>query len=67
MKQTALPMFARMEASISSTMPNTPSTKPKELVNQTNTEDRVMIVPAFLMKLQPRSHVPRSTFFTVGR
>lgn len=47
-------------------MPNAPSTKPKELVNQTNTEARVMIVPAFLMKLQPRSQVPRSTFFTVG-
>ena len=29
--------------------------------------DRRMMVPAFLMKDQPRSHIERSTLLTVGQ
>ena len=63
------PMAARMEQPISSSesIRKLPSTKPKKLVNQTKMVDSRMMVPAFLMKLQPRSHMLRSTFRAVGR
>ena len=47
-------------------MPKEPSTQPKKEVNQTKMVDRVMMVPAFLIKDQPRSHMERSTLPTVG-
>ena len=45
---------------------NAPSTQPKNDVNQTKIVERRMIVPAFLMNDQPRSHIERSTLPTVG-
>ena len=63
------PTVARMErsSSSSSSIRNTPSATPKRLRNQTRIVDSRMIVPAFLMKLQPRSHMDRSTLPTVGQ
>ena len=63
------PMAARMEWSISSSdsMRNVPSTVPKYVVNQTKIVDSRMIVPAFLMKDQPRSHMERRTLPSVGQ
>jgi len=65
----AFPMAARMEWSISSSssIRNVPSTDPKKERNQTTMVDRRMIVPAFLMKDQPRSHMDRSTLPRVGQ
>ena len=64
--QMALPMAARMEELLSSTMPNWPSTKPKPWRNHKITEEARMMVPARLMKDQPRSQVARSTLPTAG-
>ena len=63
---TKPPMAANKDLSISSTMVKDPSTIPKALVNQMIMLERRMIVPARLMKDQPRSQVPRSTLTTVG-
>ena len=65
----ALPITARIDLSISlsSSIRNEPSTTPKYVVNQTNIVERRIIVPAFLMKDRPRSHVERRTFLTVGQ
>ena len=41
--------------------------KPKKVVNQTRMVDSRMMVPAFLMKDQPRSQVEWSRFFRVGQ
>ena len=63
---TALPIAARMLWSIS-TMPKLPSCQPKDEVNQTKIVARRMIVPAFLMNDQPRSHIERRMLPTVGQ
>ena len=64
-KATAPPTRARMLLSIA-TMPKRPSSQPKPEANQMKMVDRRMTVPAFLMKLQPRSHMERRRFFRVG-
>jgi len=66
---TALPSFARMLRLISSSssIPNAPSAQPKRLRNQITMVESRIIVPAFLMKLQPRSHMLRRTFESVGQ
>ena len=43
-----------------------PSTQPNPCKNQSTMVESKMMVPAFLMKDQPRSHMLRSTFPTVG-
>ena len=43
-----------------------PSTKPKKLRNQMTMVDSKMMVPAFLMKDQPRSHMEWNRVPTVG-
>ena len=48
-------------------MRNVPSAQPKYVVNQTRIVDSRMIVPAFLMKDQPRSHMERRTLPSVGQ
>lgn len=78
--ESETPLFARkgyVEASIfasidassssSSSIVKLPSIKPKRLVNQITIVERRMIVPAFLMNDQPRFHIERRTFPTVGR
>ena len=62
----APPMAARMLASISSTIRNAPSTTPKLFRNHMRMLDARIMVPAFLMKDQPRSHMLRSTFIAPG-
>ena len=68
MKITAitLPTAASREASLSSTQPKPPSAKPKLLRNQRIMVDRRMMVPARLMKDQPRSHMERRTLLAEG-
>ena len=61
-----LPIAARKPSLRSSTMPKRPSAMPKLEANQMKMVDKRMIVPAFLMKDQPRSHMLLSTFPTVG-
>ena len=63
------PMAARMELwiSLSSSIRKVPSTQPKYVVNHTKMVESRMMVPAFLMKLQPRSHMLRSTLPRVGQ
>ena len=65
----ALPTRARMEYSISSSdsIRKAPSTQPKKVRNQTRMVESRMMVPAFLMKDQPRSHMERSTLDRVGQ
>ena len=46
---------------------NFPSTHPKYDKNQMIIVERRMIVPAFLMNDQPRSHMERKRFPIVGR
>ena len=48
-------------------MPNLPLTEPKLVRNQMMMEEMTMTVPARLMKLQPRSQVPRRTLPQAGR
>ena len=64
-----LPTLARMDisSSSSSSIRKTPSTVPKRLRNHTRIVDSRMMVPAFLIKLQPRSHMDRSTLPSVGQ
>ena len=66
MKSTVWPTLASRELLLSSTIWNTPSTKPKPWRNQRMTEERRMTVPARLMKDQPRSQVARSTLTAAG-
>ena len=61
-----LQIIERKPSLKSSTMPKRPSAKPKLEVNQMKMVDSRMMVPAFLMKDQPRSHMLLSTFPTVG-
>ena len=65
----APPMPARIEWLISSSasIRKLPSTTPKKLRNQTRIVESRIMVPAFLIKDQPRSHMDRSTLPTVGR
>ena len=64
-----LPIAANMLLPISSSasIPNAPSTQPNRLRNQSTMVESRMIVPAFLMNDQPRSHIERSTLPIVGR
>ena len=66
MNATALPTAASRESLLSSTMPKPFSVTPKACRNQMRMELRRMTVPARLMKLQPRSHVARSTLLAAG-
>ena len=68
-QQIALPITPRMllSSSISASNPNEPSTVPKQEPAQMMIEEIRIIVPAFLMKDQPRSHMERSTLPTVGQ
>ena len=50
-----------------SNMPKEPSVHPKRMRNQRTIVDNRIIVPAFLMKDHPRSHMLRRTLPTVGR
>ena len=59
-------MEASSEVLLSSTMPKTPSTKPKPCRNHSTTEEARITVPARLMKLQPRSQVEWNTFLAEG-
>ena len=61
-----LPMLARMEWLLSSTMPKAPFSKPKPWRNHNTMVDSRITVPARLMKDQPRSHMDRSTLPTEG-
>ncbi len=65
-KATALPTTASRLELLSSTMPKAPSAKPKPCRNHNTMEEARMMVPARLMKLQPRSHVACSTFLALG-
>ena len=67
--EIALPTAANMLLPISSSASiwNVPSTQPKRERNQSTMVDSRMIVPAFLMNDQPRSHIERSTLPTVGQ
>ena len=47
-------------------MPNLPLTEPKLVRNQITMEETTMTVPARLIKLQPRSQVPRRTLPQAG-
>ena len=49
-----------------SSMPKEPSTQPKLMKNHSTMVDNRMMVPAFLIKDQPRSHMLRRTLPTVG-
>ncbi len=64
----ALPILDRiLESNCSaSSIPKPPSVHPKVIRNQRTMVDSKMIVPAFLMKDQPRSHMLRRTAPTVG-
>ena len=62
----ALPMAAKMELLLSSTMVNWPSTKPKPWRNHSTMVEARITVPARLMKDQPRSQVARSTLTAAG-
>ena len=64
---TAEPIAARILLFISSTIPKLPPSTPKLCANHTKMVERRIIVPAFLMKDHPRSHVLLRTFPTVGR
>ena len=66
MKHTAPPMAASREVLLSSTMPKPASVKPKPWRNQRMMEEARMMVPARLMKDQPRSQVARRTLPTEG-
>ena len=50
----------------SSSIPKEPSVQPKLMRNHSTMVDNRMMVPAFLMKDQPLSHILRSTLPTVG-
>ena len=63
----ALPIEARIELFNSSTIPKLPLSHPKLIKNHNTMVDKRMIVPAFLMKDQPLSHMLRSTLETVGQ
>ncbi len=62
------PIAAKILLSISiwSSIRKLPSTHPKNVVNHTKIVDSIMMVPAFLIKDQPRSHMLLATFPTVG-
>ena len=68
-QQIALPIIPRilLLSSISVLNPNEPSTIPKEEPAQMIIDARRIIVPALLMKDQPRSHIERRIEPTVGR
>ena len=51
-----VPMIARKEASISSTMPKAPFSTPNVARNHITIQQRNRIVPAFFKKLHTRSH-----------
>ena len=63
-----LPILARIEESScsSESIPNPSSVQPKNERNQTTIVESKMIVPAFLMNDQPRSHIERRTLPKVG-
>ena len=65
----APPSLARTLESIwsSSNIPKEPSAHPKNERNQTTIVESKIIVPAFLMNDQPRSHIERRTFKSVGQ
>ena len=67
-QQIALPILAKILISISSSanILNPSSVNPKYVVNHTTIVERRIIVPAFLMNDQPRSHMLLSTEPTVG-
>ena len=64
-----IPILASIEYSSSSSasIRKEPSTTPKKERNQITMVESRMMVPAFLMNDQPRSHIERSTLPTVGR
>ena len=68
-QQMAPPMMPRMlfSSSISASNMKLPSTTPKQEPAQITMEASRMMVPARLMKDQPRSHMDRRTLPTVGR
>ena len=64
--QIAEPMAARILSFIS-TMPKLPSAQPKFEANHTRIVASRIMVPAFLMKDQPRSHMEWSRLPAVGQ
>ena len=68
-QQIAPPMIPSMllSSSISGSKASEPLTTPNTDPAQMMIEDSRMMVPAFLMNDQPRSHIERSTFPTVGQ
>ena len=63
----AEPIFARILLFNSSTIPNPPFSQPKPIKNQRTIVERRMMVPAFLMKDQPLSHILLRMFPAVGQ
>ena len=60
-------MAARMLSSILSTIPKPSGVMPKLDRNHTARVERTIMVPARLIKDQPRSHILRKTFAAEGR
>ena len=64
--ESILPKVASILRLISATIPKRPSVKPKFERNQITMEHSRMTVPAFLIKLQLRSHMERRMLRSVG-
>ena len=63
----AEPIFARILLFSSSTIPKEPPSHPKPIKNHRTMVERRMIVPAFLIKDQPLSHMLLKIFPAVGQ